>query len=215
MILIPVKNLATAKQRLADVLDQSRRTELAQAMLLDVLTAVEKYGEDASLVTSDPFAIEQARKMNFDVIPDDANTSETDAIEMATQQCVERGVAETLVIPADIPLIQAHELQAIFLAAPGAGSVLVTAADGRGTNAVLRRPADLFPLRFGNDSFNPHQEAARATGKPCFVLSLPGLALDIDNPAELRQLAAARGETRAQKLAREWGFAESAVAADK
>ena len=37
MILIPVKNLASAKQRLASLLEQSVRTELAQAMLLDVL----------------------------------------------------------------------------------------------------------------------------------------------------------------------------------
>jgi len=40
MILIPVKNLAQAKQRLADVLDQPARTELAQVMLFDVLDAV-------------------------------------------------------------------------------------------------------------------------------------------------------------------------------
>ena len=37
MILIPVKSLANAKQRLASVLDQATRTELAQAMLFDVL----------------------------------------------------------------------------------------------------------------------------------------------------------------------------------
>jgi len=39
MILIPVKDLSRAKQRLASLLDQSARTELAQVMLSDVLTA--------------------------------------------------------------------------------------------------------------------------------------------------------------------------------
>ena len=37
MILIPVKDLSGAKQRLAAILDQPARTELAQAMLLDML----------------------------------------------------------------------------------------------------------------------------------------------------------------------------------
>ena len=37
MILVPVKNLSSAKQRLAALFDQPTRTELAQAMLLDVL----------------------------------------------------------------------------------------------------------------------------------------------------------------------------------
>ena len=40
MILIPVKNLKEAKQRLASVLDQPERTELARAMLQDVADAV-------------------------------------------------------------------------------------------------------------------------------------------------------------------------------
>jgi 2-phospho-L-lactate guanylyltransferase (CobY/MobA/RfbA family) len=44
--------------------------------------------------------------------------------------------------------------------------------------------------------------AARATEKPCLVLELPGVALDVDNPSDLRQLAAARGETRTQSLVR-------------
>ena len=39
VILIPVKNLSAAKQRLAAVLDQPARTELAQAMLHDVVAA--------------------------------------------------------------------------------------------------------------------------------------------------------------------------------
>jgi len=217
MILIPVKNLAFAKQRLAEVLDQADRTELAQAMLLDVLTAVQQWARrpDVALVTSDPFALDHAVRMNFEVIPDNFNRSETDAIEMATQHCVSRGVSETLVIPGDIPLIQSSELQAIFDSAPEQGSLLVTAADGRGTNAILRRPADLFPLRFGNDSFKPHLAAARATQKPCVVLSLPGIALDIDNPSELRQLASLPGESRAQRLTRQWGFADLPVAANE
>ena len=85
MILIPIKNLSNAKQRLGDVLDQSVRTELAHAMLDDVLEAVVDHGrEDVSLVTSDSFALEQAGAHGFEVIPDTTNTSETDAIAMAT-----------------------------------------------------------------------------------------------------------------------------------
>ena len=40
MILIPVKNLKEAKQRLASVLSQAERTELARAMLQDVTAAL-------------------------------------------------------------------------------------------------------------------------------------------------------------------------------
>jgi 2-phospho-L-lactate/phosphoenolpyruvate guanylyltransferase len=210
VILIPIKNLSAAKQRLASVLGQATRTELAQAMLHDVVAAVAAWAgrPPAALVTCDPFAIDLAREYDFEIIPDAANSGETGAIEMATRVCVERGIDSTLVIPADIPLIQPAEIEEIFAHAPAQGSVLVPAADGRGTNAALRRPADLFPLRFGNDSFKPHLAAAQASGKPCRVLYLPGIALDVDGPTELQQLIANAGETRAQKLARRWKISD-------
>ena len=217
MILVPVKKLANAKQRLAAVLDQRTRTELAQAMLFDVLAALAAWTNrpEVGVVTSDSFAAHLSRKFGFDVIPDDANRGETDAIEMATKVCESRGVESTLVIPGDIPLIQAWELERIVEAAPAEGSVLVPASDGRGTNAALRRPAGLFPLRFGNDSFKPHLAAARATRKPCVVLSLPGIALDVDNPSDLRQLAEAPGETRSQRIARQWDLPDFSLAANE
>jgi 2-phospho-L-lactate guanylyltransferase len=206
MILVPVKNLANAKQRLASLLAQPARTELAQAMLWDVLETLATWEDrpDVSIVTSDPFALDLARQFDFQVIPDHENLGETDAIETATRFCESRGADCTLVIPGDIPLIQNWELERIFAAAPEQGSVLVPSADGRGTNAAFRRPAGLFPLRFGNDSFKPHVAAARATRKPCVTLSLPGIALDVDNPLDLMRLAAAPGETRAQQLVRKW-----------
>jgi len=217
MILIPVKSLANAKQRLASVLDQPTRTQLAQAMLFDVLEALGTWANrpEVSIVTSDPFALELARRFHFQIIADNANRSETDAIEMATRFCEGRGVDSTLVIPGDIPLIQAGELGKILESGPTEGSVLVPAGDGRGTNAAWRRPAGLFPLRFGNDSFKPHLAAARATQKPCVVLSLPGVALDIDNPSDLRQLAETPGETRSQRLARQWDLSDLSLAASE
>ncbi len=209
MILIPVKNLSSAKQRLAAVLDQPSRTALAQAMLHDVLTALHNWKDrpQVALVTSDPYAVKLAEEYKFEIIPDPANPGETGAIEMATQICVERGADSTLVIPADIPLIQSWELEEILKHAPAEGSVLVPAADGRGTNAAFRRPANLFPLRFGNDSFKPHHAAAQATGKPCVVLELPGIAVDVDNPEDMQRLAELPGETRAQVLARRFSRA--------
>jgi 2-phospho-L-lactate/phosphoenolpyruvate guanylyltransferase len=206
VILVPVKNLAQAKQRLASVLDQASRTELAQAMLHDVLSVLAGWTRRpaVAIVTSDPFAIELAQQYEFEIIPDPVNPGETGAIETATEMCVSRGVESTLVIPADIPLISASELDSILNHAPAQGSVLVPAADGRGTNAAFRRPAALFPLRFGNDSFKPHHAAAQATGKPCIVLQLPGIAVDVDNPSDLQQLIALPGETSAQRLVRGW-----------
>jgi 2-phospho-L-lactate/phosphoenolpyruvate guanylyltransferase len=120
VILIPVKNLSSAKQRLAAVLDQPARTALAHAMLQDVVGTLAEWSgrPPCALVTSDPFALELARQYDFEVIPDAANLGETAAIEMATRVCVSRGIDSTLVLPADIPLIQVSELEQIIAHAP-------------------------------------------------------------------------------------------------
>jgi 2-phospho-L-lactate guanylyltransferase len=174
---------------------------------VDVVRATSACEVKVALVTSDPFALHVAAHLGLEIIRDASNLSQTDAIETATRICEERGLESTLVIPADIPLIEADDIRMIYENAPERGSVLVPAADNRGTNAVLRSPAALFPLRFGNDSFLPHHAAAQATNNPCVVLSLPRIALDIDNPEDLRELARAPGEKRSQVLARRLGFA--------
>ena len=209
MILVPVKDLAHAKQRLSAVLTPQERLALAQAMCEDVLQELARWQKrpGVAVVTGDPFARDLAARFDFEVIADAVNPGETGAIEMATAECRRRGADRTLVVPADIPLLEASELQRIADSAPPGGAVLVPDAAGRGTNAALRAPADLFPLRFGNDSFLPHLAAAKATGRPCVILTLPGIARDVDRPEDLKELAAAKGERHSQRLVRSWNLA--------
>ena len=213
MILIPIKGTSTAKQRLAAVLTQPQRTNLARTMLKDICAALAevKRRPAIALVTNDAFATGLARHYGFQLIVDNENLGESEAIAMATAEAEKRGADFTMVRPGDIPLLRASEVEAVLSTMPAAGSVLVPAADGCGTNAVLRRPCALFPLRFGNDSFLPHHASGQATGKPCVVLAnenLPGIALDIDRPADLAQLLGFPMRTRPQKLLCEWKLPE-------
>jgi len=217
MILVPVKNLHGAKQRLASMLTPEQRTELARAMIKDVCHALAEVPRRprVALVTSDQYAMQLARQCGFEIIRDDENLGETEAIAMATQQAEKDGAEFSLVIPGDIPLVSAEEIVAVLAAAPSEGTVLVPAADGRGTNAILRRPSGLIPCRFGNDSFLPHRAAARATGKEVVVLDgLPGIAIDVDRPEDLADMAEGEARTRTQRLIRRWGIVGQAAAGD-
>ena len=214
MILVPVKHLETSKQRLSPLLIPSERFALAEAMLQDVLAALAacRHREYVVLVSGDARAHRLARQHRFRIFDDPDDPGETAAIEMATRAAIERGAEFTLVLPADIPLITAAEVDEMFSAAPREGAVLAPSASGRGTNAVLQRPPGLFPLRFGNDSFLPHLAAARAAGRPVEVLRLDGIGVDIDEPADLAGLLAEAGDTRAQRLLDEWHIPERLAA---
>jgi 2-phospho-L-lactate guanylyltransferase len=208
-LLIPVKSMGNAKQRLAEALDQAHRTQLAEAMLRDVLTAASGIADliDVFLVTGDVSAQALAGEFDFRIIEDRRNESETAAIEMATAWCEEHDYDTTIVIPGDIPLVTSSELHSVLEMAPAEGALFVPAYDRRGSNCVLRRPANLIPLRFGNDSFLPHCEAMRKTGKPHVILELQGIGLDVDQPHELELLLQRGGNTHAQRLLRSWGYA--------
>jgi 2-phospho-L-lactate guanylyltransferase len=215
MIVIPVKSLANAKQRLAPALEQEERAALATAMLRDVFEAVASWPRrpQVAVVTGNAEARSLARQCGFEILDDPEEAGESAAVERATRVLEAQGAESVLVIPGDIPLIESGELEAIYAAAPPAGTVLVPSHDGRGTNAALRKPASLFPLRFGNDSFVPHRAAATATGLPVVVLTLSGIALDVDTPQDLAALVAAPGARRSQRLAREWKLDERLAAA--
>jgi 2-phospho-L-lactate guanylyltransferase len=208
ILLIPVKSLTTAKQRLTSALDQGRRSQLAEAMLRDVMTAAAGVHDriDVALVTGDPRAKSLAEEFGFLVIEDHRNESETAAIAMATGWCEQHGYDTTIVVPGDIPLITSEELRRVLDAAPVEGAVFVPAYDRRGSNCILRRPASIIQLHFGNDSFLPHCEAMQKTGKELVILEMPGIGLDIDNPYELDLLPQRDGDTNAQRLLRSWGL---------
>lgn len=214
ILLIPVKDLSNAKQRLSSALDQAQRSQLAEAMLRDVMTAAwgVRSRVDVALVTGDLRAKKLAAEFDFLLIEDTRNESETAAIEMATAWCEARGYDTTTVIPGDIPLARVEELHQVLDAAPEEGAVFVPAYDRRGSNCILRRPASIIPLRFGNDSFVSHCESMRQTGKPLIIREMPGIGLDIDNPHELELLLVREGDTNAQGLLRSWNFSQSSSA---
>lgn len=206
MILIPIKDLRGAKQRLSPILSSEERTQLARAMAEDVFDALVPFAlaPGVAVVSGDPWASQQAKSRKFTIIVDDAQGGETAAIEMATSFCLNDGADFSVVFPADIPLITADEVRTVLDAIPRCGCVVVPAGDGRGTNGILRRPADLIPLRFGNDSLLPHLAAARATGHEVVIRELSGIAIDVDRPDDLATLLAQPIRCRAQRLLLDW-----------
>jgi 2-phospho-L-lactate guanylyltransferase len=62
-------------------------------------------------------------------------------------------------------------------------------------------PPDAVKLRFGEDSYFPHLAAARAAGIAPEILRLPGIAMDIDHPADVARFAGTPEAEGTQTLA--------------
>ncbi len=203
---VPVKETAQSKQRLAGVLPQAQRQELALAMAGDVLRALALVPQlDGILVvTADPAAADLAARYGARVSQEQAREGHTGAVVSAARRLAADGF-DMLALPADIPLVEPQDIQQMLaLHGPTPAFTIVPARDEQGSNAVLCSPADAVPLRFGEDSFFPHLAFARAHCIEPLVMHLSRIALDIDTPEDLALLLAAPPRTQARALLDRW-----------
>jgi 2-phospho-L-lactate/phosphoenolpyruvate guanylyltransferase len=185
---VPVKESHGAKQRLASALSPDERRLLATTMLEDVLEAVSAVRELAGVlvVTVDPVATSLASRHGARIVTEGALEGHTGAVTAAARLLVREGRAGMMTMPGDIPRLSPVEIAATLAAHRAAPSfTIVPAHDDLGSNAIICSPPDAVPLRFGEDSFYPHLDAARRCGIDPLIVRHPGIGMDIDNPVDL------------------------------
>jgi 2-phospho-L-lactate guanylyltransferase len=192
MAVIPAKSLDRAKQRLAQALPPAARRDLVCRMLEQALAALAGAGIGRRVVaTRDPALAALAAQHGaivFDPgIEDDLNATAAAAAAHARRE----GATSLLLLAGDLPWIGPEDVVAMIDAAAGARVVIAEAKDG-GTNALLLTPPDAIPFAFatGAPSAAHHAELAEARGLAPILLQRPGLARDIDLPADLAALRA-------------------------
>jgi 2-phospho-L-lactate/phosphoenolpyruvate guanylyltransferase len=199
---VPVKEFARAKERLAPLLSPRLRQELAAAMFEDVLESLSAARGLAGIVvvTIEPAASEISLRYGAKIWTEGARDGHTGAVTAAAHRLAAKGSA-MLTMPGDIPRVATADVASLLTAfAGGAAFAIAPAWDELGSNAIVCSPADLVPLRFGPDSFFPHLAAARALGLQPAVIRNDAIALDLDEPAELARFMAKRSPTRTWEL---------------
>jgi 2-phospho-L-lactate guanylyltransferase len=185
---VPVKEFEGAKQRLSSTLSPDERRLLATAMLEDVLGVVSAVNELAGVlvVTLDPGATSLAARYGARVVTNRARNGHTGAVTAAARVLASEGTAGMMTMPGDIPRLSTAEVAATLAAhRPPPSFTIVPAHDDLGSNTIVCSPPDAVPLRFGEDSFYPHLDAARAHGIDPLIVRHPGIGMDIDNPVDL------------------------------
>jgi 2-phospho-L-lactate guanylyltransferase len=190
-LLLPIKDLQNAKQRLAGVLNPDERFGLAQAMLEDTIRAVSRVerAEKIFVITNYEPAMEAAAEYGWEIVRETDQISESASVDFGSRLCAERGVAGLLSLPLDIPLVQPCDIDDLLATECSAPAVvIVPSRDGTGTNAILRTPPTLFPSHFGPNSFAKHRSEAEQAGAKLIVRRNERLEMDVDDEADLRAL---------------------------
>ena len=189
-VVVPVKPFAIAKRRLSGVLSESERALLARAMLHDLLTLLSRCQRVSGVlcVTREAGVEALAPICNAEVLPE-AQAGLSNSVAQAARHLVTRGIGNMMMLPTDVPLATSDEVDMVIAKHGWAPAVtLVSDEEGYGTNALAISPPDLMPFRFGRHSFVAHRDAALALGARVQTLRVPGLALDVDTPEDIRRL---------------------------
>lgn len=172
--LVPIKQGANTKSRLASVLSREERDALASRMARHVLAELESSDAVAEITIlserspgwwTGAWVKDRGRGLNTELA--------------AWRSSV--GKAPILIVHADLPLLRGKEIGEFLAAAGAQGIALATDRAGEGSNALAISDGRAFDFAFGPASRMLHAEQAPRLA----VFDLPGLATDIDNPEDL------------------------------
>jgi 2-phospho-L-lactate guanylyltransferase len=189
---VPAKPLGLGKSRLAGALSARQRRALTERLLRHVLGAViAAVGAHRTVVVSrDPAVRTVARLRGAHALAERGRGDLNRALEQGARWAARRGARAVLVVFADLPRLEAVELGAMIAAAGRAPSVVAAPDRARiGTNALLVAPPGAIGFGFGAHSLRRHREAARKRHCRWAVVRAPGLAFDVDRPADYRAMA--------------------------
>ena len=191
-VVMPLKPAAQANSRLAPVLSPAEREQLFEAMLLDVLSALQEVAriDGVLAVTSCPLARGHLRRSGARLLDDPEDCAGLNAaVSRAASVLEEQGVPGFLTVPGDVPGVSPHEIDRIAHSIKVfPGLTLVPAADGQGTNCLAMSPPELMPPSFGLRSVEAHTRAAAHLNIEVRMEPLPGFGFDVDRPQDLQQV---------------------------
>lgn len=188
--LIPYKP-KNPKTRLASVLSQEEREQLAFAMLEDVVGAVRDANCSPVIIGTDLFDSEMVQVTVTDA---DLNTSLNEILPTTEQNI--------LIIMADLPLADEAAIKRVISTA---SDMAIVPGRGGGTNVIFVKDPKRFHVDYYGTSFLKHMAIAQEAGLSVEVIDSFRLHTDIDEEDDLVELLI-HGTGKSRVFLEEHGF---------
>lgn len=186
-VVVLVKDLDLAKQRLGDVLDPKARRALALRNAERAIRAAAA-GDHRLVVGGSAEVKEIAERLGVEAVIERRQEGQNVAAQRGIEYALKRGARAVLILSSDLPLVTQKSIREMLDAAGRIAppAVVAAAAIGRGgTNALYLNPPDAISLHFGADSLTAFRREAETKGVNFAVHRSEAIALDLDEPADL------------------------------
>ncbi len=187
--LVPIKNFARAKSRLATVLSAEQCAALATCMATDVIAALRGCADVGRVVClgEQPEIETFATQQGCEFVAERSGAGLSANLDHAARSLQENGARSLLIVPGDLPLIAPADVSTLLKKHRDGMTICPAGRDG-GTNALVISPPTAIGFLFGEQSCERHCRAAEAAGLQPHIVEVAAFSHDIDQPTDLEQL---------------------------
>jgi 2-phospho-L-lactate guanylyltransferase len=179
--IVPVKGLTVANGRLNGLLSVDERTQLAEALFLDLIVKLPRSRciDDLMVVTADESIARQVRWFGHKVLLQESDEGHSEAAAAGARAAMAEGAQRVAMLPVDCPMLDTDELDA-HIGRSARTVLIIPDRHGTGTNGLVLAPPDVFLPAFGPDSCSRHVSRARATGISFALEEVDSMGTDLD-----------------------------------
>ncbi len=188
---VPVKNFDTSKSRLSPLLNKTQRTAISQVMMKYTLSILSRLQFISSIVvvSNDKRVQKIAHTFGADFVHE-REVGVNAAVSAADRFCLENDIKSNMVIPIDLCMLDADEVNLIYNHSKEFPKIIVLCPSSRrdGTNFLLRNPLPIFETSYDNNSYYNHLSSARKSNVHLTIINSDRLERDIDTIQDMTEV---------------------------
>jgi 2-phospho-L-lactate guanylyltransferase len=205
-VVIPVKDLDSCKSRLAHALPDHARLALMGALLadlLDILKACQGI-TGIAVVTRCPRAAQVTTAHGAEVLSLENDRCLNSGVTAAITALTARNIADVLILHADLPLVNATDIDALICAHRAAQKNITLTPDNQnnGTNAMLLSLPSTMQFFYGQHSYDQHLDFCKRNTISVQTVRNEHVGCDIDLWQDFAPLLSLRTAGNRPQLAR-------------
>jgi|TARA_B100001750_G_scaffold21764_1_gene14637 2-phospho-L-lactate guanylyltransferase len=207
-VIIPIKKMSNSKQRLSTILRRDQRIELSKCMFEDICEVLinSRYFSEILVVSTENYVQKYTKTTKINYLKENNENGVNSAVELGNKYFINKDFDATIVIPADVPLLNIDILKKLINNILDHEIIISPSVNKNGTNILFRRPPDIIKTSYDENSYHNHLNNVKKKNLKYYIIENESLMLDLDHPQDLKTIYKKLKSSRTKKVIEKFGL---------